>query len=1159
MSWIGVGLLAAGILAAQGISTLMRQDRTPEVRFFGALTLLLAGLGLVACGPLFVGRLVLSPELGTVMVEGSLARFALAVGIAGGCVAGGLGWHVARLGAGWASRLPWLLGVGAGVGVVAATRLLPFNPDDAATLRVYAYDLWWPVPLIWLSVCVVDTALIVLRAGSTLWRWWAATILISAIGFRALARPTLVDPTSRALWLAALVGSGLSALGLTVTCARRAILAHREGTLHAPSLKRPTLRQSILLTGLTLVSLSVIFPFVFYLNVDTALLLAMFIIGWTLIAELTEGGPLQKLAQTIVTAEVPHARVLLAEWWRQVRARLTGWAQGLGAHLKGLVSPGSWPAALLRVIALVVALVVLSEIPNSGKTIIEPFNASRPTGPDKVGRAFSDRLFHDLGLLDQQLQPSVVTPEGGAGKIRYVTMGVGTEMTNAALGEMKDIAVAGVHIPLTLLVAPVQGPMHALLNVRVITGNVEADRRSYTVLASASTGMTWTASVPRDGSKVADTSAADDAATDLAERLAFKIISTDRRFTPLGMTTSWDAFQAFREGLEAWSDFKARNEADAQTYDGLTRAIARFQEATKQDPAFALAHYRLGVALEDDGQPMAAAQAFRAALSADPHFVAGYNALAYHLFFFDDYYYATAAALPPKAPSTEVARQARRDEARALWQRAILLAEGDAQTKASAYYGLCRYALEARQFGAAYFYCTRAGKIYAELSREVLSALRGRDAEASALNALGVALELSDALHEDSVAEDEWSCQAREVAASGTVKRATITHSWYAATALPYYRRAIALQPNDLTVQCNAASTAYVLGDTHPMRALESLAAAHRTLADGYRESAKGAGSDTVASASYRLALEQYQRAIELDPADVVSLNGYAYAFWSWRLGWPASREPTTAMAESAEAHARSAVTLTATQRSALEAIVRSTLGEVLLAEARPHEAIVELRYILDHNLAPKHASYDELRWDLAEADLCAAHNDEDARLTDSRHIQAMKMEAGELLEGIRHNEEPREFRPFSNAPRRLDPAHTQLACQRRFALQSVGDSAETWFRLLEGRPHYSAYKICRWLGVLGDAYDGSLEPLDSLWLHVWGSGVDGRIRVGDAPRDAIFLSYTPRNSHGEYLARLENAAGGPASGAYEIATFANDRPDRCPRNQIELTFIRER
>ena len=175
MSWIGVGLLAAGILAAQGISTLMRQDRTPEVRFFGALTLLLAGLGLVACGPLFVGRLVLSPELGTVMVEGSLARFALAVGIAGGCVAGGLGWHVARLGAGWANRLPWLLGVGAGVGVVAATRLLPFNPDDAATLRVYAYDLWWPVPLIWLSVCVVDTALIVLRAGSTLWRWWAAT------------------------------------------------------------------------------------------------------------------------------------------------------------------------------------------------------------------------------------------------------------------------------------------------------------------------------------------------------------------------------------------------------------------------------------------------------------------------------------------------------------------------------------------------------------------------------------------------------------------------------------------------------------------------------------------------------------------------------------------------------------------------------------------------------------------------------------------------------------------------------------------------------------------------------------------------------------------------------------------------------------------------
>jgi hypothetical protein len=39
----------------------------------------------------------------------------------------------------------------------------------------------------------------------------------------------------------------------------------------------------------------------------------------------------------------------------------------------------------------------------------------------------------------------------------------------------------------------------------------------------------------------------------------------------------------------------------------------------------------------------------------------------------------------------------------------------------------------------------------------------------------------------------------------------------------------------------------------------------------------------------------------------------------------------------------------------------------------------------------------------------------------------------------------------------------------------------------------------------------------------------------------------------------LEDAAWEPRSAAYEIETFANDREDRCTRNEIKLEFQQAR
>ena len=92
------------------------------------------------------------------------------------------------------------------------------------------------------------------------------------------------------------------------------------------------------------------------------------------------------------------------------------------------------------------------------------------------------------------------------------------------------------------------------------------------------------------------------------------------------MTRSWDAFEEFRGGLESWQEFTLhRGLGDP---DALSGAIRHFRAATAIDPAFALAHYRLGVALHNDGQPLAAAEALRASLKANPGFVPAMVALA---------------------------------------------------------------------------------------------------------------------------------------------------------------------------------------------------------------------------------------------------------------------------------------------------------------------------------------------------------------------------------------------------------------------------------------------------------------------------------------------------------------------------------------------------
>src|SRR5437016_5746416 len=100
MNWITDAflLITAVLVLAQGISCLARTGRPTHVSWFGGLALSLGALGVVLYVLLSSGALVLSPEFGVAMVQGSPAGLALGFVIGGIAIVAALGWHATRSG-----------------------------------------------------------------------------------------------------------------------------------------------------------------------------------------------------------------------------------------------------------------------------------------------------------------------------------------------------------------------------------------------------------------------------------------------------------------------------------------------------------------------------------------------------------------------------------------------------------------------------------------------------------------------------------------------------------------------------------------------------------------------------------------------------------------------------------------------------------------------------------------------------------------------------------------------------------------------------------------------------------------------------------------------------------------------------------------------------
>jgi tetratricopeptide (TPR) repeat protein len=1301
-------ILSTVALLVQGTRCLMRQGAPPFVRRFGALTLLLAGLSAVLFILVQFGEAVLSPEFDTVMARGH--RRGLTALVFGLAVAASLGLHVQRLKAERPGRLGALLALGVCVGLLATMRITTLNPE-ADTFQVYAYDLWWPPLLVWVSVCFLDGAITMVGMRDRRIRMGFFALLLFCLSWAATRRASFTDPTSLLLWtwlfrgsvvlgLAVLVSFVLAAAGgaggawrwlaaaprragLALAEARRRIAVEGWESELAAARAHVPLTYGGLLGLLALATIAAALIDIFYLGrFSHVTVLVVLAIAWTCLAEVTAEGPLR----AFVLNTVPAAYDSLVSQQSRLGALWSGLRSWLGTPLRRvataagrLLSLRPLPEGILKLFVLLVIAVVLFEIPNRGKTVLLTFKSAvvKPKQDEvatveqqaAIGQAVFDHLVNTLGVLTQDLQPDVILllppePERAA-QFRAISAGGAGSLDPFLSGTTELDMGLGIKIPLSLVLTPIVKPVRWLLGVRVIDGSVLADPQGYTVLVRSSSGEVWQARLrDEDRSRERPAGGSTDppivrltpasAFTRLALELAFRIMSAEPTLASVGMTRSWEAFTDFRGGLLSWQRYAVQS--GEQDPDALTEAIRRFRAAIGVDPTFALAHYRLGLALHKDGQPIAAAEALRTSLKANPGFVPARVALASVLYGLDSRTLSRTVAPTERSkrgvrPARDAAATAEHDElheamveeARGLWQSVVEVdVNASPLDRAAAWAGLCRHALErgavedtvrpARDSGrgalarwiwptgagprllhAAYFYCQQADRSYTSLLAARAEDIRIRTARASVLASVGLLLE-QHGPRRPRRPVDGWQCSAAAVDPTSLTLEGgparTVPVNRFTRHALRYYRRALALLPDDPVLRCREATAALALegsrrGGERLMRALENVATAHLILADSYRDLAlrylEDARTETptssatrttpgrqvrgsaeaaprhhpgeVAAAFFQLSLDEYREALARDPTNTAALNQFARAFWQWRLAAAdgvLSREPTLAHAREAEWNARRAVSIVEAKlgRAAASLVLSDrspdaqgklagvvpahlhppaatalgSLGAVLLAQARAHEALDVLGSA--QALAPEHPMFDDVRWMLGHALLCAASREfradfprgsrgpgwretitpmAAARLED---IGALRQEAAVALHRVREQERTREGRPLTG---RTDVTTSLEVCRQDWLGLASEREGQIRYALREEERRRGNY-LCGRLGVRVPKVPGQKE---AVYLRVWGGGAE-RFRL-EAEEDALerrsdVVSLAPTTSRFYYFVQLESEDGRPLS-----------------------------
>jgi tetratricopeptide (TPR) repeat protein len=1026
--------------------------------------------------------------------------------------------------------LPVLLGTTAWIAVSAAQRLRRIG------------RLW--------CVGVASLAAITGLVSSSLW-----------LGRETL--PLLLRPWF--LWAAA---SAVSAVLWILSLIQR----WKAGELHLPDVGKPgRWDDAVAVCALLAIAIGLADGLYFMQGMPVWDLVAA-LVGWAIFVEVVSVGPLADFVNRPLQHSLQSAKKILETHWKGVRELAMTSLKAFADGVKAFFTFSSVGVGVLRFVILAAVLVAIAELPNAGKTVIVPFTELGLSDAEArhFGRMLSHRVVNRFATLARDLEPEVaiVRPADDRSKgqsLNLVASGDTADRPEAVVSG--DLEINTVKIPISLITSWIQTPMRALLGVRVVTGSVQKEGGGYLLLAQSSDGGTFRVRVPgRPAAQVppvekkgdADEPRTDGAAFDrtiaansLADELAYKLISTVPEMANAGMTQSWQAVEPYSKGLEKWTQFQT-----GRDFDALTEAIVFFRRAVQLDPNFALAHHRLGLALTADNQPFVATDALRKSLQANRNFVLGYHALASHL------YFNRSTDVTPSESSTVDQGAADKTQAQMLWHQLLRFPRGQVPVlaQADAHAGLCRLIFEApggeeldqpdaeyiRHY-IAYFHCHRALQLFATLPATVRDSPDVRRAEGRAWFTAGWILNDSS-VTDMPVTDGSWLCSKDSLAIdeNGTITNRTLRQSPYTDDAVKYYDHASALLPDDNTILCTRAEAAFAR-DRNPMQAMDKSSEAHRLLAE-----------DLVSMGTagpVKLALEEYETAFKLDPQNLFARNGYGYAVWQWFL--KAGRSSMSILPDDtiqlAEDHARHAARLAvgAVDRADAAAI-RSTLGEVLMMQGRWHEAYTELEAA--ESLAPKHPFFDEIRWDLGLAYLCAGVMDRRPGRSTSPEMDFDAKAAG-LFTAIRVQNEGREIPSLGS----YHPVEHHIAagmCHSDPSGEPASDDGNTMampYELLHPLPRTDSYEPCTYLAVTALVVDENAEEAQDLKLRVIGPGfgaAGGRV----APEQVLRLPWK-KDTHDLYFAQLGREDGdgfSPVSSAYAITT-AEKAP--CSNNRIVLEF----
>lgn len=780
-------------------------------------------------------------------------------------------------------------------------------------------------------------------------------------------------------------------------------------------------------------------------RVDPIWDLAALIASWVGVSEIISGYPLWHVhidfLRKIASIETP-----MSAPGKKLSASLSF----VFKPLRYLFGPQSPAGTILKLVSIFIALVVVGEIPNAGKTIVESFTSTEVSATEKgdkdsdkeiskdLGRLVSERVVNTIGMVGQEIRPDLVLlDEKGKGATWLPVSGSEASNVQAALASTSfEIPGTKISIPLGFVISPIQKPLRWLLGVRVIHGSVQKDGNRYVLLANSSTGQTWQVSYavhqstgdprppnPPKGSAIplpsaegrANEATSGEAIVELADTLAYQVISSDMKLKDMGIGSAV-ALPDFREGVAQWKKFQI-----SQGGDALDKAEQCFRQATEKDPDFALAYYRLGQAYLSDGQPRAAADSFRESVRANPKFVAGHIALTDTLYYLNWYYHDPPAAVSRRGWTGHMGER----DADEAWgeMEQLLNQQGSYLTvprRAAAYFGLCRMVYPGKNRLRPYdvfFYCRRAEYLYSRLPTVIRSNPGIKDRETTVLYWLGNILQKSsDASvkirdqHEDK--KDLWLCDPEAT-------RTPVTR--YLQAAGRYYRLALEKQPNDVVIRCSDATVSLALKPREGKEKMEMLRrdkAAHLQLAVRLIKEARtdNQNEPKKVASQYEAAWRETTEAIHLAPYDPQALNLHAYYAWEWYWAWVRRESdtiPRIETLEEAEDSAREATRLTEDKGLHVNhGTNQSTLGEIRLALGKSDEALKTLREIFEpegrkgHPDVGSQAFFDEVRWDFAQACVCASSKKWSSK-------QRYKW-AKEQLEAIRQHESRRLDHRFS-------------------------------------------------------------------------------------------------------------------------------------------------